>query len=1247
MSPSSLRTSVRSILASLVFLAVGIAPRAIAQSGSNVDVITGTITDGTGAPVVGATIEAFSIETEVTKRQDTNDKGRFTIFFNDGGGQYRITVRAIGKQPFIANVTRQSDDDRITFNVKLGERPVQLQDLTARAQRAPTGNENERPTPGSTERNISAAQAARLPIDASDLAALAALVPGVVMVPGTDSTPLSFQIAGQSSGANNFVVDGLSSTGTNIPQDAIRNTRVITNTFDVSRGGFSGGQVSATTRGGSNVVQGSVTGNFRDKNLAFGSATDNVFTSGQTQQNISGGFGGPLKRDKIFLFGSFSTRRDLSPMASLDAADATTLARLGASPDSVSRFIQLANGTGLTQRVGVVDPNRTALNYSGSFRFDWNAADRHTLTIRGDANNNKSDPTRIGQTQLPQVGGDQTGSGGGVAASLASRIGVQFINELRVGYNTSKSESTPFLYVPTGRVQNFSTLDDGTVSFTTFGFGGNSGLPQESSSKSLEIRNNLSWLPDGGVHRFSLGLLLNRSSFTQDVTNNRFGSYVFNSLADFEANRPASFTRTLQPTIRNGSSQDAAVYLSDVLRPSQNLQFTFGGRLENTSYDGAPARNTDAEQRFGIRTDILPNETYFTPRFGFSLTVPSAEQQGQGQRGFQAPALVIRGGVGLFRGTMPSTLPGTAQAQAGLSTTETQLFCVGSAVPLPNWNDFANNDASIPTQCLNGESSPIFTGRPTVTTYADGYGAPKTWRGSLGLSKRFWNTYAFNLDASYVRGIGQGGTRDLNLVSNPAFTLTNEGNRPVYATAAQIDPRTGAVPLTASRVDPGYGAVRQLFSSLENETKQLTASVNAFTRRGALLNLSYTFQHSRDQGGSGGGGGFGARGGADAGGGGNLTSGDPRNYEWARSSNERTHNVQANVTWPFNQGLEVTAVANVTSGSRYTPTVGGDINGDGSRNDRAYVFNPSTANDPALATAMADLLASDAGSCLKDQVGQIATRNSCKGPWTPNLSLQVNWRPAMFDRRLSVSFSTINLLGGLDELFNGADNLKGWGGFARPDNTLLTAQGFDASTNTYRYKVNERFGATSSGATAVRSPFQVGVQLRYVIGVDQRREMLRRAAGITGQGNFAQQMIANLPMHVAKAAIERKDSLALTANQIIKLQAIADSADAARAPILASLEAEVAKAGANPDMQALFPKLQPLLELLRRESTEGVAAVRLILTDVQWALLPEAVRNPQNNLFGGGRGAGGAGGPGGQGRPGGGGRDGGGRPDFE
>ena len=99
-----------------------------AQGGNSVDIIVGTVTDVTGKPVAGAVVEAFSIETEVTRKATTNDKGHYQILIDAGGGQsqYRVSVKAIGKNPAIYNVARQSDDDRIVLNVKLGEKAVQL-----------------------------------------------------------------------------------------------------------------------------------------------------------------------------------------------------------------------------------------------------------------------------------------------------------------------------------------------------------------------------------------------------------------------------------------------------------------------------------------------------------------------------------------------------------------------------------------------------------------------------------------------------------------------------------------------------------------------------------------------------------------------------------------------------------------------------------------------------------------------------------------------------------------------------------------------------------------------------------------------------------------------------------------------------------------------------------------------------------------------------------------------------------------
>ena len=75
---------------------------------------------------------------------------------------------------------------------------------------------------------------------------------------------------------------------TTVPQDAVRTTRVVTNTSDVARGGFAGGQVNVTSKGGSNRVSGSLSGQYQDRNLAFGGNTGNVFGSGNTNEQLGG-----------------------------------------------------------------------------------------------------------------------------------------------------------------------------------------------------------------------------------------------------------------------------------------------------------------------------------------------------------------------------------------------------------------------------------------------------------------------------------------------------------------------------------------------------------------------------------------------------------------------------------------------------------------------------------------------------------------------------------------------------------------------------------------------------------------------------------------------------------------------------------------------------------------------------------------------------------------------------------------------
>src|SRR3712207_605718 len=90
-----------------------------AQVGGTTDIITGRVTGPEGQPLSGARVEVISLETEVTRTRTTDQNGRYTILFPDGGGQYRLTVLHIGMQPVTVALTRQADEDRFVTAVAI------------------------------------------------------------------------------------------------------------------------------------------------------------------------------------------------------------------------------------------------------------------------------------------------------------------------------------------------------------------------------------------------------------------------------------------------------------------------------------------------------------------------------------------------------------------------------------------------------------------------------------------------------------------------------------------------------------------------------------------------------------------------------------------------------------------------------------------------------------------------------------------------------------------------------------------------------------------------------------------------------------------------------------------------------------------------------------------------------------------------------------------------------------------------
>jgi len=395
---------------------------------------------------------------------------------------------------------------------------------------------------------------------------------------------------------------------------------------------------------------------------------------------------------------------------------------------------------------------------------------------------------------------------------------------------------------------------------------------------------------------------------------------------------------------------------------------------------------------------------------------------------------------------------------------------------------------------------------------------------------------------------------------------------------------------------------------------------------GFTFQASYTYMRSRDQSS------FSCcsaiEGFADA-----TTAGNPNVLGWATSDYGRRPSIMRSASYAISQRVELTTVPRLMSGTPYTPMVSGDINGDGVANDRAFIFSPSSG-DTAVANGMSRLLASapsNVRSCLLSQTGSVANRNSCAGSWQPSADLQLNFRPAWWglDRRMTIMVSTVNMLAGLDQLLHGNNDLHGWGGYTRPDPTLLFVRGFDPVSQRFTYAVNERFGSTRGSANAFRVPFQLALQARYVIGPDQNAERMRglfgggrggrNGAGAPGEGaaanseDLADRLQRMLPNPAAQI-LELKDSLALTDTQVVKLTALRDSAAAQYAGIADSMRAAVAKVGANADPPRIFAAMRPQLMKGRAMSREVLEEAHAILTPEQWAKVPERIRTP-----GGGR----------------------------
>jgi hypothetical protein len=1054
-----------------------LSPRSLA---AQADVIRGRVTAAAdGAPILGVDVTATSISGNVSRTARTNSDGRYTIIFPGGDGDYWVTFAGIGFTTRRFEVKRLADESVLIADARLA--PITLDTLyvSAGRRRRPPRNERGGDVSG-TERPIDTGLVP--PDQAGDLAAMGATLPGVTYIPGTNGDPSGFSVLGLSTDQNLTTLNGMASSAADLPRDAGVVISVATSPYDVSQGGFSGGALNVRTFPGSNYLVQSMSAIGNAKALEWTDRAGRSLGQQYTNLSLGGLLSGPIAFDKAFYNVSYQLGRRSNDLATLLNTDALGLQTEGVSPDSVGRLLGILRGAGVpvTAPGFPTDRNSDQVSLLGAFDFmPPTSASGQALNLTVNGSWNRAAPASPGGTQLPTSSFSSTGWSGSARLQHTAYVG-SVLSETGLSWSGSRRYLSPYLELPGGSVLVPSDFPDGTSGVQAIQFGGTS-LRSTGTTGSLDLRNQLSWFSLDNRHRVKLEAELRRDLWSQEQASNLLGTFTYNSLADLEAGRPASFTRQLGSLRTSGSEWVGALSLGDSYRPGSDVQIVYGVRLDANRYPDHPALNPDIAPAFGVANDHVPNGVYVSPRLGFSWTYGTASQIGAFMGAARVPRGIIRGGVGVFQNTPSAQLLGQAMVNTGLPSGVQQLTCVGAAVPAPAWGGYAADPGTVPSQCADGSTGTVFaSGAPNVTLFAPDYGPEKSVRANLQwagpvLDNRFMATVA----GTYSVNLDQAGFRDLNFAPTVRFTLPDEGNRPVFVQPTSIVPATGAVATLDSRVTTQFNRVTELVSDLRSVSRQLQVSVAPLSLNSKFTwSLAYTLSSVRDR----------ANGFAS-------TAGSPLDVSDARSAMDWRHQIQVSLGANLFDLVRINWVQRFTSGSPYTPIASGDLNGDGYANDRAFVFDPARTGDTALASGMRRLLAGASGSvrdCLTSQLGRVAGRNSCEGPWTTMGFLSIAFNPlkVKLPQRATLSLQVGNPLGALDLLLHGESHLRGWGQTPTPDPRLLIVRGFDPGAQRYVYEVNQRFGATSQAVSAVRNPVVVTLALRIDLGPTRERQYL-------------------------------------------------------------------------------------------------------------------------------------------------------------
>ncbi len=628
--------------------------------------IQGRVYDTTGAAISQATVSALNADTGFSRSTTATVTGDYQLP-SLPVGDYTVTAQKNGFQQSAKKVHLDiGATGNLDFNLSPGQvlAEVTVQDVGEVAE----------PTRTMISSVIDENKIENLPVNGREFIDFALLAPGVTIGDTTSGstdvivepvTKLSF--AGQNIHFNFIAVDGADdiSTASGIqrgtpPQEAIQEFRVINTDYTTEFGRATAGIVNIITKSGTNNWHGSVYEYFRNNAMDAKSILSAPGFNILRQNQFGGSLGGPVKKDKTFIFANYEGQR----RAESPTYNSAVLNNIAAINQVKTQFYGLPAENLFVLRDGNTD--------NGFIRLDENLNSRNYLYVRYFVNDDRltnQSPLNNG-FDLPSAFKNNYIRDQSLAGGLTTTFSPSWINDLRMQYAHRTFDFPVVSTQPHLEVAN------------TFAVGVNRGNPDIYREGRYELVDNVSH--NVSNHTFSFG-----GNFDRVSTYESFPLFYpfeadFSNLAAFLGTDGAAgpffcptapcpdpfvvfferFSTTTNPPFTETSLQGGtAVYhggaISQSIRnqASATLDHTYNGLYIQDKWRASQRLTLNAGVRWEFETwpsGVLNSQwKNFDPRVGLAYDLGTSHNA------------VFRAGFGLFHGIIPSPLLMCQQPSCG------------------------------------------------------------------------------------------------------------------------------------------------------------------------------------------------------------------------------------------------------------------------------------------------------------------------------------------------------------------------------------------------------------------------------------------------------------------------------------------------------------------------------------------------------------------------------------------------------